>query len=96
MAKKQVAEKSAPRGKYFKDLKRKKHEAGWLSLLKIGLMALAIFVVLALIFGYGRTMSISNLLLSGLQVGVLVIALVIFIVGLITVSENTAKEIKKK
>jgi len=96
MAKKQVAVKSAPKGKYFKDIKRKKHDAGWVSLLKIGLMALAIFVVLALIFGYGRTMAISNLLLSGLQVGILVIVLIIFIIGLITVSENTAKEIKKK
>jgi uncharacterized membrane protein (DUF485 family) len=87
--------KPASKEKYFKDIKRKKHEAGWLALLKIGVVAFFIFVVLALAFGYGKTLAISTILLNGIQVGVLVIVLVVFIIGLITISENTSNEIKQ-
>jgi hypothetical protein len=52
-------------------------------------------VVLALAFGYGKTLAISTILLNGIQVGVLVIVLVVFIIGLITISENTSNEIKQ-
>lgn len=91
-----MAKKSVPKQKYFKDLKKKKHEAGLLSLLKIGVVAYFIFVILALAFGYGKTLPISRLLLSGLQVAVMIVLLIVFIVGLITVSENTVKEFKGK
>lgn len=87
--------KKSSKKKYFKNIKRKKHEAGWLALLKIGAVAFFIFVILALSFGYGNTLSITNLLLSGLQVALMVVILIIFIIGLITISENTTKEVKK-
>lgn len=88
--------KSVPKKRYFRDIKKKKHEAGWLALLKIGVVAFIIFVILSLAFGYSKTLSIPRILLSGLQVAILVIVLIVFIVGLINVSENTASELKRK
>lgn len=95
MAKKKV-QKPIQKKKYFKNIKRKKHEAGWVALLKIGVIAFFIFVILALTFGYGSTMPMTSILFSGLQVAFMVIVLIIFIVGLITVSENTINEVKTK
>ena len=102
MAKKKAAQKpvqsmakSNSKVKYFKDIRMKRHEASWFALLKIGIIAFFIFVVLALAFGYGRTLTMSTIFMNGIQVGVLVIVLVVFIVGLITISENTSNEMKK-
>lgn len=92
-AKKSVSDKPIS-NKYFKDVKKKKHEAGWMALFKIGIVAFLIFVVLALAFGYGKTLTMAAIIMSGIQVAILVVAVVIFIVGLITVSENTANEMK--
>jgi uncharacterized membrane protein (DUF485 family) len=94
MAKKAVPIKSKQR--YFKEVRKKKHEAGWISLLKIGVMAFFIFVILALAFGYAKIMTMSGILASGLQLAVLVILLIVFIIGIITVSENTALECCRK
>ena len=99
MAKKKSVPKKAEQPaqkRYFKDIKRKKHEAGWVSLIKIGCAAFFLFVVLAFGFGYGSVLPVTTILFSGLEVGLMVIMLVIFIVGLITVSENTVSEMRKK
>jgi|GEM_PF-5821801 len=88
--------RSSTKKRYFKDIKRKKHEAGWMALIKIGIVAFFIFVVLALAFGYATVMPLADILFGGFQVAVMVIVLIIFIVGLITVSENTVNELKKK
>jgi uncharacterized membrane protein (DUF485 family) len=85
-----------PAGRYFKAIKKKEHEAGWMALFRIGVVAFIIFVALALIFGYARTLTLGTIIMNGIWTAVLVVAVVVFIVGLITVSENTAKEIKLK
>ena len=81
---------------YLKPVVKKKHEAGWVSTIKIGIIAMIIYLVLAVVFGYAKTTPFKTLLVNGIQVGVLIMAVIIFIVGLITLSENTINEIKKK
>ncbi len=87
--------KKPARRSYMKPVVKKKHEAGWLSIIKIGVIAAIIYLVLALIFGYGGLLSIPQLLMNAVQVGVLIIIVIIFIVGLITISENTSMEVRK-
>jgi len=92
-----MAKKRTPAKKtYLKPVVKKKHEAGWVSTIKIGAIATIIYLVLAVVFGYAKTTPFKILLINGIQVGILIIAAIIFIVGLITISENTVQEIKKK
>jgi uncharacterized membrane protein (DUF485 family) len=81
---------------YLKPVVKKKHEAGWVSTIKIGIIAMVIYLVLALVFGYAKTTPFAKLLINSTQVGMLIMVVIIFIVGLITISENTVREIKKK
>lgn len=81
---------------YLKPVVKKKHEAGWLSIIKIGIIAAIIYLVLAFIFGYGGLLPFPQLIMNSIQVGVLIILVIIFIVGLITISENTAMEVRKR
>jgi uncharacterized membrane protein (DUF485 family) len=95
-AKTQKSVSKKPAGKYFRAVKKKEHEAGWMALFNIGIVAFIVFVALALIFGYAKTLTMGTILMNGIWTAVLVVVVVVFIVGLITVSENTAKEMKPK
>lgn len=82
--------------RYLKPVVKKKHEAGWISTIKVGIISMVVYIILALIFGYAKTTPFTRLLLNGAQIGILIMVTIIFIVGLIAISENTVLEIKKK
>lgn len=77
----------------FKTIEKKEHEINWKIIGKIAGFSFIAYILIVSIINYNMVMSNGFLwlLINSIKTTMLVVAVIIFIVGLIAVSENTAR-----
>jgi len=90
-SKKKVSKKKniSPKFKFIK----KQHEVGWITTLRIAILAFIIYMIIALMVGVDS--NLRELMASAFWFGVLVIFLLALIIGIVKITENTNEEVKR-